>query len=308
MFSPVCLGREALQILVPTVWPVISIKGVYQTPETSCGPTQTDRPTVDNLFGRHAFYACKQGTTRAHGTIDSESLRGLGPYGEPSEVTSDTHTTYRILGISDQFMQSIALLTPRKGKENTTGSVQAPPTSYSISQGNGNIYREGLSNLQGTMASPTALQGLAKEPQFSDSGGCFPGESITGASITGAVRPVHSPGPDEPRIEEGSSMVGNDRIVNTWHSNMYPQFPNSGTGIGRISERMGSKVYGNQHRGIVVSYRSTTSHQLPRVISCLPSPQDLCKQPEGLDLAEDGQCISSDVYQPKGRNTLHSIV
>ena len=60
------------------------------------------------------------------------------------------------------------------------------------------------------MARPTALQGLAKEPQFSDSRGCFPG-----ASITGAVRPVHSPGPDEPRIKEGSSMVGNDRIVDT---------------------------------------------------------------------------------------------
>ena len=222
--------------------PLISTKGVYQTPETSCGTTQTDRRTVDNLFGRHAFYACKQGTTKAHGTIDSESHRGLGPYGEQSEVTSNTHTTYRFLGISDQFMQSIALLTPGKGKENTTGSVQAHPTSYSISQGNGNIYREGLSNLQATMASPTptALQGLAKEPQFSDSGGCFPE-----ASITGAVRLVHSPGPDEPRIEEGSSMVGNDRIVDTWHSDMYPQFPNSGTGIGCISERMGSKVYGN---------------------------------------------------------------
>ena len=50
---------------------------------------------VDNLFGRHAFYACKQGTTRAHGTIDSESLRGLGPYGEQSEFTSNIHTTYR---------------------------------------------------------------------------------------------------------------------------------------------------------------------------------------------------------------------
>ena len=89
---------------------------------------------------------------------------------------------------------------------------------------------------------------------------------------------------------------------------MYPQFPNSGTGIGCISERMGSKVYGNQHRGIVVSYRSTASHQLPRVISCLPSPQDLCKQPEGLDLVEDGQCIGSDIHQSKGRNTLHLIV
>ena len=99
---------------------------------------------ADNLLGRHAFYACKQGTTRAHGTIDSESLRGLGPYGEQSEFTSNTHTTYRILGISNQFMQSTALLTPGKGKENLTGSVQAPPKSYSISQGNGNIYREGL--------------------------------------------------------------------------------------------------------------------------------------------------------------------
>ena len=59
----------------------------------------------------------------------------------------------------------------------------------------------------------------------------------------------------------------------------------------------------------MVSYRSITSHQLPRVISCLPSPQDLWKQPEeGLDLAGDGQCICSDIHQPKGRNTLHSIV
>ena len=303
MFSPVCLGRETLQISVPTVWPIISTKSVYQTPETNCGPTQTDRPTVDNLFGRHALYACKQGTTRAHGTIDSESIRGPGPYGEQSEVTFNTHTTYRFLGISDQFMQPIALLTPGKGQENTTGSVQAPPTSYSISQGDGNIYRESHSNLQGTMASPAALQGFAKEPQFSDSGGCLPG-----ASITGAVRQVHSPGPDKPRIEEGSSMVGNDGIVDTWHSNMYPQFPNYGTGIGCISERMGSTVYGNQHRGFVVNYRSTTSHQLPRVISCLPSPQDLCKQPEGLDLAKNGQCIGSDIHQPKGWNALHSIM
>ena len=103
-------------------------------------------------------------------------------------------------------------------------------------------------------------------------------------------------------------MVGNDRIMDSRHTNMYPQPSNTGFGIICIPEGMGSTMHGNQHRGIMVSYRNTVPHQLPRVVSCLPSPQDLCKQPEGLDLVENGQCIGSDLHQPKGWNTFNSIV
>ena len=50
MFPTVCLGRKTLQISVFSIWPVISTKGIYKAPETSGGPSQTDRPTLDNLY------------------------------------------------------------------------------------------------------------------------------------------------------------------------------------------------------------------------------------------------------------------
>ena len=40
---------------------------------------------------------------------------------------------------------------------------------------------------------------------------------------------------------------------------------------------VGCTVHENQHRGKLVIYGGTVSYQLPRAISCLPSPQDLCK-------------------------------
>ena len=79
-------------------------------------------------------------------------------------------------------------------------------------------------------------------------------------------------------------------------------------GIRCIPERMGSMLYGNQHGRILVIHGSTVPHQLPRTIGCLPSPQDLCGPSEGPDLAEDGQCISSDIHQPKRGHTLNTTV
>ena len=76
--------------------------------------------------------------------------------------------------VSDQLMQSKALLTPEKGQEDTTRCKQAPPTSSSVSKRTGNIYWEGYSNLQGTVASPTTLQGLTEAVQFSNSWEQFP--------------------------------------------------------------------------------------------------------------------------------------
>jgi len=48
-------GRETLQTSVPPLWPFFHTKGVYKAHEASDGPPQTDRPTTDNLPGRHAL-------------------------------------------------------------------------------------------------------------------------------------------------------------------------------------------------------------------------------------------------------------
>ena len=71
MLPSVCLGRETIQISMSSIWPVISTKGVYKAPETSGGPSQADRPTLDNIPGRHAIHAWKQGPARDLSTNDS---------------------------------------------------------------------------------------------------------------------------------------------------------------------------------------------------------------------------------------------
>ena len=74
MLPSVCLGRETIQISMSFIWPVISTKGVYKVPETSGGPSLADSPTLDNIPGRHAIHACKQGPARDHGTNDSKPI------------------------------------------------------------------------------------------------------------------------------------------------------------------------------------------------------------------------------------------
>ena len=298
MLPSVCLGRETIQISMSSIWPVISAKGVYKAPETSGGPSQADRPTLDNIPGRHAIHAWKQGPARDLSTNDSKPIRGLGPHGEQSKITFNTNSTDRVFGVSDQLVRCKALLTPRKEQEITTGSIQASPTPSSISKRIGSIHWEGYSNLQGTVASPTTLQSLTEEAQFSNNGERLPG----------AHRQVHSSSHDGPGNDKRPSMVVNNGIVVPRDIYMYPKSSSTGVGIGCIPEGMGSTMYGNQHRGSLVTYRSAVPHQLPRVISCLPSPQDLCKQPERFNLAEDGQCIRSDVHQPKGWHTFNTIV
>lgn len=78
-------------------------------------------------------------------------------------------------------------------------------------------------------------------------------------------------------------MVGSNRIVDFRHTHMYPQSSGTGAGIRCIPEGMGSTVYGNQHRGILVNYRGTVPRQLSRVISCLPSPQDFATNQLKMD-------------------------
>ena len=148
------------------------------------------------------------------------------------------------------------------------------------------------------MASSTTLQGLTEEAQFSNNR----------ERLTGTHRQVHSSSNDGPGNNKRPSMVVNNEIAVSRDIYMYPQPSSTGVGIGCILEGMGSMMYGNQHRGSLVTYKSAVPHQLPRVISCLPSPQDLFKQPGRFNLAEDGQCIHSDIHQPKGWHIFNKIV
>ena len=55
VLPPICLGREALQVSVPSIWSVISAKSVYEATETSGGPPETDGLAPDNLPGDILF-------------------------------------------------------------------------------------------------------------------------------------------------------------------------------------------------------------------------------------------------------------
>ena len=149
-------------------------------------------------------------------------------------------------------MRCKALLTPKKEQEITTGSIQASPTPSSISKRIGSIHWEGYSNLHGTVASPTTLQGLTDEAQFSNNGERLPGTH----------RQVHSSSHDGPGNDKRPSMVVNNGIVvsRDIHIYMYPQSSSTGAEIKCIPEGMGSMMYGNQHRGSLVTYRSVVSH------------------------------------------------
>ena len=91
MLSPICLGREALQVSVLSIWPVISAKSVYKTTETSGGPPETDGIAPDNLPRQYPLYAFKQRSTGGNGTIDSEPIQSIRPNGEQTQITSNTN-------------------------------------------------------------------------------------------------------------------------------------------------------------------------------------------------------------------------
>ena len=298
MFPPICLGREALQVSVPSIWSVISTKSVYEATETSGGPPETDGLAPDNLPGRYPLYAFKQRSTGGNGTIDSEPIRSIRPNGEQTQITSNTNSIHRVFGFSNKLPHPKTLPTFGEEQEDTAGSSQASPPTNSDSQRAGHVHWEGYSNLQGSVASPVTLQCPSEGTQLNNSWERLPG----------TIRQIQNSSFDERRDEERSSVVDNIRLVECRHTDMFHQHSSSGVGIRRFPEGMGSTVHGNQHRGLLVDYGSTVPYQLPRVISCLPSPQDLCKRSEGLDLVEDGQCISSDIHQPKRGYTLNATV
>ena len=282
---------------MPPIWPVISTKGVHEALETGGGPPQTDRPTPDNLPGRHALSAFKQGTAGNYGSSDSAPIRSLGLDGEQNKIPVITNPVLRVSGVHNQLPDSKPHVTFGKEQEDTTGSSQASPAPRTISTGTGHIHWEGYSNLQSGVASPIALQGSTKEAQLSNNW-----------KQPHGFRQVLNPSPDRRRNEEGSSVVDDTGPTHCGNTHMFPQPPSTGAGIRCVPERMGSTLYGNQHGRMLVIHGSAVPHQLPRTIGCLPSPQDLCELSEGPNSAEDGQCISSDIHQSKRGHTLNTTV
>ena len=70
---PIYLGGETLQVPVSPLWPLSSATGFYQTPETSGGVPETNRPSYNYISEQHAIHACKQGTTGNNGSIDLQA-------------------------------------------------------------------------------------------------------------------------------------------------------------------------------------------------------------------------------------------
>ena len=91
------MGRKELHVQVPTIWPVLSTKSVYQTTEASGGFLEAHRLSTDNIPGRHVNIAPEQGATTPDHSVDLPIVRGLGANDQP-EIQNDPHTG---VGISE---------------------------------------------------------------------------------------------------------------------------------------------------------------------------------------------------------------
>ena len=64
------VGRKELYVQVPTIWPVLSTKSVYQTTKASGGFLEANRLLTDDIRGQHVNVAPEQGATTPDHSVD----------------------------------------------------------------------------------------------------------------------------------------------------------------------------------------------------------------------------------------------
>ena len=163
---PIHLGAEALQIPVPSIWPLLCTMSFHKTTETSGGLLKADRLMSNSVSGRYVVHAHQQGSARGNGTSDLQNFRSPWLDGEYKEIPSKSNLRSRVSGFSDQFPNNDIQSTIRKGQKNSAGSSESAQISVNFSETPSCLHRESCSSFQGRHTCPITLQSSTKSTQL----------------------------------------------------------------------------------------------------------------------------------------------
>ena len=152
--SPIHLGAEALQVPVPSIWPLLCTTRFHKTTETSGGLLKADRLTSNSVSGRYVVHAHQQGSARGNGTSDLQNFRSPWLDGEYKEIPSKSNPGSRVSGLLDQFPNNDIQSTIRKGQKNSAGSSESTQISVNFSATPSCLHRESCSSFQGRHTCP----------------------------------------------------------------------------------------------------------------------------------------------------------
>ena len=164
--SPIHLGEEALQVLVPPIWPLLSDPSFHKSAETSGGIFKADRPTPDCIPGRHVVHAYQQRPARSDGTSDLKNFRGPGVDGKYQEISFKSNPACRVSGFSHQLSNNEIQPTIRERQENTTRSSKSAQVSVNFSTTPSYLHSKSSSNFQSCNAGPPTLQNITESTQL----------------------------------------------------------------------------------------------------------------------------------------------
>ena len=193
---------KKLHAQVPTIWPVLSTKSVYQTFEASGGFLEANRMSTDNILGRHINVAPEQGATTPNRSVDLPVVRGLGTNDKLEEIHIKPHTGVGISGLSGVLHINQPVHSLRETAKNKAGCEENVIPSNGDGEGGGTVHGKGCCYAEShpisptTVSSPPTVNEFCPSPELHSGGGeqeirdCFDTDRSqqSGSKLVGFIR------------------------------------------------------------------------------------------------------------------------
>ena len=294
------MGREKLQIHLPTIWPVISTKDIHQVNETNSRVSKAGGLSPNNIPGRLVDLTSRQGPVTADDSIDLPTFRMFGVDNQSQKISARTDPEAGISWFRDTQSVNDIINSPREIEEDPTGCSQTSGQDISVSKGGSPVCGQSNSYHASSPDGTPSLQSTAIPDEL-----CAPRSSSTGrgdqqiqhCSAVGSNEQVRPIMVDIPRQEV---PVNSSRSTSPIHNNR----------VRCIQQGLGcSAEWPDSDRRSMVSAGTGASHQLPGVASSISSLagiwEDLDRHSGALPL---GQCDGCDIHQPEGGHCLQAAV
>ena len=288
------VGREMLQVHLPTIRTVICTEGIHKTNETSSRVSKAGWLPPNNIPGRPVDCTPGQGPATTDNSIDLPTLWVSGSNGQPQKICASAYTEARISGLPSPLPVNDIDNSTRENEEDPTRCPQTSGQDISLSEGGSSVCRQSSSYHASPPNSATPLQSIAIFNEL-----CAPRGSGTGGGneqvqYCGAIRSDEQSRPIMVDIHRqdvpvnsscSTSPISDDRVRCIQQ------------GLGRGAKRPDS------NRRYLVSAGTGAPHQLFGATGSIPSfasiREDLGEHSSALSFR---QCDSSNVYQPERRH------
>ena len=296
----ISVGKENLQVSMPTFWPVSSTQGVYKATEASSGLPETDRLSSDHLPGRPTDNASGQSSVGANYSADLSTVREPGANCESNEIHTDPNSGVGIPGFSIVLNDNEIITTLQETSKNSTGCQMDVAPKVHLSDGDcmicgkDNCHHEGHPTSSFALLSSPDANELCPSPELQSGGNCDQVQHNALAKPSQQRRPgvvVNSY-----NSSNGSTSVSTRPIDNS-------AFRCIQSGLGS------SAGWSIPHRGGMVSRGGNSTHKLSGVAGSLPGNQGFREDmAEYHSLTASGQCYSSELHKPERGHSVKSFV